>query len=114
MEYSNINQVNRLVQERRSITAALASFDQGGRIIAMSVGQPPPADQPMPALFGGAQVNTAFIDYPPAMVEAIKAALTARQGAITNELAQLGVTGSDAPTPQAAAPMMGPRGRRVQ
>lgn len=94
MEYSNIDKINALIQERRSITAAMQSFDQGGRILGMSVGRPPPPDMAgRPGFMMGAIVDVGHMDYPPQMVDQIRSSFAARQQAITNELQQLGVQG---------------------
>jgi hypothetical protein len=93
MNYNDIQKINGLVAERRSIVTALASFDRGGRIVGMTVGMPPPEGHPTPPVAMGAQVNTQYINYPPGMVDSIKAAFATRQQQITQELAQLGVTG---------------------
>ena len=85
-----MEKANQLVRERRSIQQAMEAFDSGGRILAITVGQPPPEGIPFPT---GPMVSTQHIDYPPQMVDAIKEAFTTRQGQISEELAKLGLTG---------------------
>lgn len=95
MDVADIQTVTQLSQEKQSIQTALDSLASGGRINAMVVGPPAPTSA-MPfggRPFGGVSVPTAYIEYPPQMVEAIKTAFEGRLHVIEDELTKLGVTG---------------------
>lgn len=92
MDLNNIPQVSGLWQNYMATKAALDGFDHGGRIVMMQVtsGPPAPPDHPpTPA----AWVPTVDIDYPPQMVDGIKAVLKARCDEIIKKLTDMGVTG---------------------
>lgn len=97
---ADIDTANQLIREHRHLGLALGYFDDGGRIVGMTVAGPAQR-------FGRGNlaptiaISTYDIDYPPQMVEAIKTALQARQGAIIDELSALGVTGIEAETHKA-------------
>ncbi|PWT77508.1 MAG: hypothetical protein C5B60_02420 [Chloroflexi bacterium] len=102
VDRTNLQQVNLLYAEARSIANALQAFDNGGVIVQMSVSTgpliEPIADErfrqniPM-SIIGGIPVDTRHIAYPPEMVGAIRAALQARYGEINGQLQQMGLTG---------------------
>lgn len=93
MNYGDVQRVNQLVNEKQAIQRAIANFDAGGRIVSMSIAQPQNGGAfPVP-LAAAATVTTNYIEYPPQMVTAIKAALDGRVKAIEAELNQLGITG---------------------
>lgn len=102
MQFADIDRVNQLSQEKLSIQAALGMLESGGKISAMTVSGgtyegPMPGPMPgMPGMTGmPVTVQTQNIDYPPQMTEAIKTALQPRLQQLTEELAQLGVTGME-------------------
>ena len=82
---NDMRQITELYQEFRTIDQAIGNLDTGGRIIQMSISSGPLGRMPV-------SVSTMDIEYPPQMVEAIKTVLRARQSAIRDELATLGVT----------------------
>lgn len=107
----DIERVNQLYTEYQLINAAIENFDLGGQIVQMTVSPGPnalPPSSPMFQLRMSVSVPTTFIGYPATMVDAIKAAFTARIGAINDALAGLGVTGVGQP----AVPQAGPAARK--
>lgn len=85
---SDISRATALNQELTNIRTALHSFDREGRIVRMTVVAPtvPPV-----------LLDTTAMDYPSQMVAAIRAALSARETAINQELAKMGVTLEEPP-----------------
>jgi len=97
MDRSNLFQVNRLYDEANAIGQALQGFDNGGRIVAMSVSFGPllePTEQAPIVRPMSAMVDVSGIEYPQAMVDAIRTSLQQRLAAINAELQQLGLTGA--------------------
>jgi len=92
MDRADLTRVNALYEEARSIATAIHNFDNGGRIVAMTVSAPEPAPMP-PSPDMIATVMTGNMQYPPEMVMAIKTALEQRRAEIVAELTQLGLTG---------------------
>lgn len=92
--FSDLGKAQQLYGEAQNIDGALGNFDAGGAIITMTVSGGTAGGQPafprMPIA-----VDTTGMQYPAAMVDAIKAALTARRSAIDRELQELGVSGVD-------------------
>jgi len=95
MDRSNLQQVNMLYGEVRAIDMALQGFNNGGRIVQMSVspGPLPEDDEAMRGIMTGIAVDVSRIDYPPQMVESIRISVQQRLAAINTELQNLGVTG---------------------
>jgi len=85
VDKADIVRAGELVSEFQQVTAALELFAADGRIVQMSVAGPTGP---------WVQVDTREIPYPPEMVTGLRAAMQARQSAITQELASLGVTGT--------------------
>jgi len=109
VDRSNLQQVNMLYGEAAAIDMALRGFDNGGRIVQMSVSPgplPEPSDEDPFARMrvSGMPVSTVEIEYPPQMVEGIKQQLQTRKAAIDRELTELGLTGIAAQPAQPAAP----------
>lgn len=101
MDFKDIQKVNALNNEKQTIQRALEAFAQGGRIVAMSVGQVSTEDDPRPPMMMGVAVPTAYIEYPAQMVDAIKQSFHDRLWAIGEELGKLGITGME-PAPEPA------------
>ena len=94
MDRSNLQQVNMLYAEARSIDLALQGFEQGGGIVEMSVSMGPiPEDEEGRRSISGIPVRTTYMPTPPAMLDSVKALMTARKTAIEQELQRLGLTG---------------------
>ena len=94
MDRSNLQQVNMLYAEARSIDLALQGLDQGGGIVEMSVSMGPiPEDEEGRRSISGIPVRTTYMTPPPQMIESVKALMTARKAAIDAELQSLGLTG---------------------
>lgn len=94
MDFANIPQLGALMSEHQRIVSGLDNLGKGGRIVAMQIAmaaRPPelPEQAPMPTVV----VSTDQMEYPPQMVEAIKAALAVRRDAIAAQLTEMGVTG---------------------
>ena len=91
---SDLVKANQLNTEYNSITAALKSFDDGGTILAMSIGTLPPDTPPGMGMAFGVQVDTGYMfeHVPPQMIDSIKSLMIARQAAIAGELQNMGVT----------------------
>lgn len=88
VDQADLMRVGMLNGEWQQIASAIDIFDSGGKIINMTVG----VDMSLPQ--GRAiTIQTQAMDYPQAMVEAIKNFLSSREQEIRNELADLGVTG---------------------
>jgi len=98
VDRTDLAKVNQLYDESNLIDRAIDNFDHGGVIIAMSISGAPLDAPPPPgeSSRSGVTLSTTAIAYPPAMVDAIKTALTARLGEIDQELGSLGVTGFEA------------------
>lgn len=94
VDRTNLEQVNMLYTEARTIEAALQGFDNGGRIVEMSVspGPLPEGDDVIRGRPSGIPVSTVHIDYPPQMVQGIREQLQARKAAIDAQLSALGLT----------------------
>lgn len=94
MDFNDMQKATTLAAEKQIIQRALETFDAGGRIVAVIIGhQPAPGEPQRPPMMMGSPVPTAYIDYPPQMVDAIKAAFNSRLTVITEELSKLGITG---------------------
>lgn len=85
MEFADIGKVSLLSAEKQMIQHAIQIFVMGGRIVEMIVAHPETPDT--------AVVQTTYMEYPPQMIDAIRNALVERQKQITDELAELGVSG---------------------
>lgn len=99
VELTQFQNAATLVEEFKSIDVALANLEAGGRIVSMNVAPPEgelPEGAPQPPPMPGAPVSTRTVDYPPAMVAAIKTALGQRQDALAKQLTDMGVTGFQA------------------
>lgn len=92
-----------LAAEYRSLDAAFAALEGGGRIVAMEIaaalpatpgGTAQPPTPPMPMM--GMRVSTQGMDYPAQMITSIKSMLQARRDALKKQLADLGVSVDDA------------------
>lgn len=95
VDVSDLQKVMMLSSEKQNISNALTQFDSGGVILSMSVGPRPPAGEPLFSGMGGIPVDTSGMQYPQAMVDAIKQSLVQRQGEIEQQLQALGVTGME-------------------
>jgi hypothetical protein len=95
VDLADVQKLTQLYEELRQIEAAIANFDAGGTIVAMTISGGPPD---LPALEVSTRVPisiaTADIAYPATVVDAIKTALAARATEIDAELNGLGVTGT--------------------
>lgn len=93
VDRNNLQQVNMLYAEASMIESALQGFDNGGRIVEMSV-SPGPLPEGADVIMrpSGIPVSTVHIDYPPQMVDAIRQQLAARHDAIESELRALGLS----------------------
>lgn len=103
VELTQFQNASMLVEEFKAIDVALDNLEQGGRIVSMSIAPPEgelPEGTPKPPPMPGAPVSTRGVDYPPAMVTAIKTALGQRQDALAKQLTDMGVTGFQARTAQ--------------
>ena len=112
---ADLSDVGVLYQELRAIRTAVDNFDHGGRIVQMTVsGGETPMPDPMPDWQPGqgrppwaisprqsVSVTTEYIEYPAAMVDAIRAAFAQHEAEIIQRLAELGVTDN---MPRAAPP----------
>lgn len=76
------------LREYEQIMRVIQCFDAGGRITGVTVSTSPNV---MPALFGN--ISTIDMDYPPQMIDAIKAVLQERRKKLADELVEIGVTG---------------------
>lgn len=90
VDFAQIPTANALMSELQRVSAGLDNLEKGGRIIGMQIAMADPPEGSVPSVY----VSTEGIDYPPQMIEAIKAALTARRTAVAKELADMGVTGA--------------------
>lgn len=95
VDLAQFNEVRMLVAELKDIGTVLENLENGGRIVAMSVAPPasPRPEGEPPHEPAGVTISTSNIDYPPAMLTGIQAALTQRRDAIEQELTALGVSG---------------------
>jgi len=93
---SDLQRANQLASEKRSLLMAIESFDHGGVILSMTVGPRPPDDAPFSPRPMGLPVPTETLDYPPQMIEQIKAKFNARLHEIEHELTGLGITDIEA------------------
>ena len=109
VDFAHLSDATALMNEITNIGTALDNFDAGGRIIAMTISGPQTGDTPNPTT--SIAIPTAFIDYPPQMVDAIRAALDARRDEITQQLSDLGVTNVDPGLRAAPAPAKAKKGK---
>lgn len=89
----NLSRITALYEESRNLASAQENLNSGGRIVSMTIG-PGPSDMgpdAPPMMRMPTSISTTGIEYPAAMVDAIKTALAERQQAITAALADLGV-----------------------
>jgi hypothetical protein len=93
VDVSDLQKVAALNGERDMIGRALTAFDQGGRIIGVTIGNPNPDNNPAPPWEYTSQISTEYMQYPQQMVDAIKSFLHQREEQIDSELQGLGVTG---------------------
>lgn len=91
VDLADLQKANMLAAEKASIAHAIEQLNGDGRIVAMTIA-PKPAEDMMFMPIGGVQVNTAYMDAPPQMLESVKQLLQQRQGEIEEALIQLGVT----------------------
>lgn len=77
------------LQEYQQVTRVLRAFEVGGRITNMTVSTVHDPNDPQPGMSGS--IWTADMDYPPQMIEAIKANLMERQKKIADDLKAVGV-----------------------
>lgn len=97
VDRADLPKINTLYSERAIITGTLKMFDEGGRIVAMTVNKP--RNEGENIMFGPSiTVNTERMQYPAQMVEAITGFLHGREEQIKQELTALGVTGIEEPT----------------
>jgi hypothetical protein len=87
VDLSDVARMNRLMSELEQIGQAIALFNLGARIMNITVGRV------MDVVPPSVTVDTSYIQYPPQMIDAIKAAFTARENEIRAELTKYGVTG---------------------
>lgn len=88
-EYSDVEQVNKLYVEQQQVQAAISLIDNGGKMTSFAVSPPePPPDTP-PV---GTPVYILVADAQQSTMDALRAQLVTRYGAINTELASLGVT----------------------
>lgn len=97
-DYSNVPQTNALYTEQQQVRAAMTYLTNGGVMSSMTIGPPPipPYDPnnpvPTPQMMGMAVTIVLPTPTDPDLINAAMAALQARDDAITQELADLGVT----------------------
>jgi hypothetical protein len=89
-DYSDIEQVNRLVAEQADIQRALDMLDDEGTIASVVVS---PTEASSNTMMTSA-VSVAMTDAPQSMLSGVKAGLTQRYNEINQELRVLGVTGT--------------------
>lgn len=96
VDHTNLRQVNLLYGELNSLDAVEKAFDNGGVIVSMEISPGPlpesTPENPQPPPFG-IRVQTSGIEYPPQMIDGIKAQLSNRRHHIEEELQSLGLTG---------------------
>ena len=90
VDRSNLSEVNDLYTELTVIEQAFRNLDAGGTIVNVTIGGGPPDEMPYNPWVS---VPTTYMTYPPQMVDAIKAAMTARRQQLESKLAELGLTG---------------------
>lgn len=90
VDTTSLSQINQLYAELNAITQTNAMLDEGGRIIGLTVGKQ--SDSEPPYWQFTSAINTEYMQYPPTMVEAIKAFMTSRKQTIESELSDLGIT----------------------
>ena len=95
VDRENLGRVNQLYDEREQIVQTLNLFDQGGRIIRLTVGVEGETNW-QKFIANTASVSTEGLPYPPQMVDAIKGFLEQRKDEIAQELADLGLSGVEA------------------
>ena len=78
---TDIVQASKLVEESQNIERAIAYLGAGGTIIQMVI-----ASAEMPT---SVMLDVSYINYPAAMVDAIRTAMQQRQEAIKTEVAEL-------------------------
>lgn len=92
MDRASLDKINILIGELQSVDQAIAVFEGGGRIVSLTVASAMNQEPARSVL-----VQTASMDYPSQMVEAIKGYLSARAGAIRKELEGLGFVDEEPP-----------------
>lgn len=96
VDRADLPKINMLYTERGRINMALKMFDEGGRIVAMTVNKPRAEGQDI--MSGpSVTVGTSEMEYPAQMTEAIKNFLHVREEQIREELTAMGVTGIGEP-----------------
>lgn len=88
VDRGDLGQINSLYVELQSIESALDIFEHGGRINGMEIN----AEE----LGRPTYVDTRRLNYPQAMIDAIKSQLQTRRTEIESELADAGITGVSA------------------
>jgi len=98
VDRADLQRASMLYEELRTIDMALANFDAGGAIVAMTVSAGEETFPPTGPGPGGPRttvtVPTGALQYPQQMVDAIKAQFEARKNAVAQELTSVGVTGA--------------------
>jgi hypothetical protein len=91
VDRSELGRINQLYAENHDILLALAGFDAGGVVVAMTVSNTPS---------GNITVFTGYMTYPPQMIAGIREQMQQRRTTIRSELAGLGITGDLDTLPQ--------------
>lgn len=96
MERADLSHINDLYEELILQERAVAFIEAGGIITSFSISsadpnQPPPFGEPGP-MVSSVTIPATSIPHPPQMLQAIKAAVLERIGALKRELTELGVT----------------------
>jgi hypothetical protein len=89
-DYNDVPAVNALYLEQQQVQAAIAFLANGGTISSMMIAPPPP--DPSTPLFEMAVSIVLPAPNPASLVDSAMTALLAREDAIYQELADLGVT----------------------
>ena len=85
VDRADVDRANGLIGDYRQTVRALTNLEEGGRIIAMTIGP------------SAVTVPTDDLNYPVQMVDAIRQALVQRRDAIQQQLNEIGVTGEEPP-----------------
>jgi hypothetical protein len=94
-EYTNVPQANLLINEQQQVRRAISIIDEGGTLTSVTVAPLPPTPglPPSPNAVNAIGIQLPDIS-PPETMAAVRARLVERDDAITQQLADLGVTSS--------------------
>lgn len=89
VDTTNLPQINSLYSELNQAEQAIKLFNEGGRIIALSVGKRDAEDKFWQFT---ATASTEYMAYPPQMIDTIKGFLGQRLADLKQQLTDLGMT----------------------